>query len=68
MLVQRQKAILTEYCKTYGMEAVEFYDELPMQLVNALEAVKHQETLWCDSERFIRDYKTKLLFERRVYR
>lgn len=65
MLVQRQKSILTDYCKSYGMEAVEIYDDLPRYLVNALEAVKQQETLWCDTARFVRDYKTNLLIERR---
>lgn len=40
------------------------YDELPGNVRSSLEAVKNQETLWCDAERYLNDQISKRAFSR----
>ena len=52
-LMSRQEAILKKYLEGGG-NAMSF-DDLPSSTVKALEAVKDQETLWSDVERWLGD-------------
>jgi hypothetical protein len=57
MLLKRQQKILDTYLATVSKDngCHPIYDELPATLRAALERVKNQETLWCDTERYLSD-------------
>lgn len=54
-LMSRQEAILKKYLADAGSRAVSDFDDLPANVRSALEAVKDQETLWSDVNRWLDD-------------
>lgn len=54
-LMSRQEAILKKYLASVGSRAVMEFDDLPANVRSALEAVKDQETLWSDVNRWLGD-------------
>lgn len=54
-LMSRQEAILKKYLASAGSRAVMEFDDLPANVRSALEAVKDQETLWSDVNRWLGD-------------
>jgi len=54
-LMSRQEAILKKYLAEAGSRAVSDFDDLPANVRAALMAVKDQETLWSDVNRWLND-------------
>jgi hypothetical protein len=66
-LMSRQQKLLDKWLGTsQGERAISMghisYDDLPNNLISALERVKDQETLWSDVERYLDDKAMKMRY------